>query len=197
MKIFRLINEKVITVFIISMVAIISVSSYLSNVEKEDLKDSLASVMSVRENKKDNTVENLDLIEDRTKLGGLTIRKKTYDEMTFAEVNEALNNGTLELKYSELYTYSAGRLTKNKGAIYFNGHKETYYSQKVLPGASLRIPGRHVADDGTIRDGEGYICVAANTAYMSKGTILITSLGPAKVYDSGCAVGVIDIYVNW
>ena len=197
MKFFRLINEKVIAVFIISMITIISVSSYLSNVDKEELKDALASVTSVRENKKEDIIEELDLIEEPTKLGGLTIRKKTYDEMTFAEVNEALNNGTLELKYSDLYTYSPSRLTKNKGAIYFNGHKETYYSQRVLPGTSLRIPGRHVAADGTVRDGEGYICVAANTAYMSKGTILITSLGPAKVYDSGCAVGVIDIYVNW
>lgn len=197
MKFFRLINEKVIAVFIISMITIISVSSYLSNVDKEELKDALASVTSVRENKKEDIIEELDLIEEPTKLGGLTIRKKTYDEMTFAEVNEALNNGTLELKYSDLYTYSPSRLTKNKGAIYFNGHKETYYSQRVLPGTSLRIPGRHVAADGTVRDGDGYICVAANTAYMSKGTILITSLGPAKVYDSGCAVGVIDIYVNW
>lgn len=197
MKFFRLINEKVIAVFIISMITIISVSSYLSNVDKEELKDALASVASVRENKKEDIIEELDLIEEPTKLGGLTIRKKTYDEMTFAEVNEALNNGTLELKYSDLYTYSPSRLTKNKGAIYFNGHKETYYSQRVLPGTSLRIPGRHVAADGTVRDGDGYICVAANTAYMSKGTILITSLGPAKVYDSGCAVGVIDIYVNW
>lgn len=197
MNIFRLINEKVIVVFIISMVTIISVSNYLSNVDKKDLQNALASVSMVRENKKEDVVETLDLIEEPTKLGGLTIRKKSYDEMTFAEVNEALNNGTLELKYSDLYTYAPTRLSKNKGAIYFNGHKETYYSQNVLPGTSLRIPGRHVAADGTVRDGDGYICVAANTSYMSRGAILITSLGPAKVYDSGCAVGVIDIYVNW
>ena len=66
-----------------------------------------------------------------------------------------------------------------------------------MPGTSLNIPGRHVADDGTIRDGDGYICVAADGAYMPKGSILITSLGPAKVYDSGCAYGIIDIYVSW
>ena len=33
--------------------------------------------------------------------------------------------------------------------------------------------------------------------FMSKGSVLITSLGPAKVYDTGCAHGVIDIYVDW
>ena len=194
---FKLINEKVIAVFAVSMITVVAVSNYLSSIDKQTLQNALASVSMVRENKITNEEEILDTIEEPTKLGGLTIRKKTYDEMTFAEVNEALNNGTLELKYSDLYTYSSSRLTKNKGAIYFNGHKETYYSQRVLPGYSLQIPGRHVADDGTVRDADGYICVAANTAYMSKGTILITSLGPAKVYDSGCAVGVIDIYVNW
>lgn len=194
---FKLIDKRVITVFIVSILCVVATSNYLSHVDKKELKDALASVVTIKENKKTNEVEILDTIEEPTKLGALTIRKKTYDEMTFEEVNEALNNGTLEMKYSDLYTYSASRLTKNKGAIYFNGHKETYYSQNVLPGASLNIPGRHVADDGTVRDGDGYISVAANTAYMSKGTILITSLGPAKVYDSGCAVGVIDIYVNW
>ena len=198
MKIFKLINEKVIVAFILSIVTIYAFSNYLSNVDKKDLQNALASVSMVRENKEEEEkIEILDKIEETNKLGALTIRKKTYDEMTFSEVQEALNSGNLELKYSDLYTYASTRLTKNKGAIYFNGHKETYYSQRVLPGTSLQIPGRHVADDGTVRDGEGYICVAANTAYMSKGTILITSLGPAKVYDSGCAVGVIDIYVNW
>ena len=197
MNIFRLINEKVIAVFLVSMLTVIAFSTYLSNVDKEDLQKAVASVSMIKENKKEEKEEVLDLIEDKVKLGGLTIRKKTFDEMTFAEKEEALRNGTLELKYSALYTYSSARLSKNKGAIYFNGHKETYYSQRVLPGTGLRIPGRHVADDGTIRDGDGYISVAANPSFMSKGTILITSLGPAKVYDTGCSHGIIDIYVNW
>lgn len=197
MNLFRLINKKVLLVFAISMTTIITVSSCLSNIDENNLRKAVASVGMVLENEQDEEIETLDMIEEPTKLGGLTIRKKTYDEMTFEERTTALNNGTLELKYSGLYTYASTRLSKNKGAIYFNGHKETYYSQNVLPGTSLRIPGRHVADDGTVRDADGYICVAANTAYMSRGAILITSLGPAKVYDSGCAVGVIDIYVNW
>lgn len=121
----------------------------------------------------------------------------SYDEMSIEEKEQALNAGTLALEYSALYTNSSERLSVSKGALYFNGHKETYYSEKVLPGTGLAIPGRHVADDGTIRDQDGYICVATNQEYMAKGTILITSLGPAKVYDSGCAYGVVDIYVSW
>lgn len=120
-----------------------------------------------------------------------------YDNMSIEEKEQALNNGTLHLEYSGLYTNSSDRLTVARGALYFNNHKETYYSEKVLPGASLNIPGRHVADDGTVRDGDGYICVATNYEYMAKGTILITSLGPAKVYDTGCAYGTVDIYVSW
>ena len=122
---------------------------------------------------------------------------KTYDEMTLDELNAAVVAGTLKMEYSAFYTNSSSRLTKSKGAQYFNGHKETYYSQRVLPGNSLRIPGRHVADDGTIRDGDGYICVAADSGYLSRGSVVVTSLGPGKVYDTGCAYGVIDIYTNW
>ena len=120
-----------------------------------------------------------------------------YDNMSIEEKENALFEGSLHLEYSGLYTYSNERLTVSKGALYFNNHKETYYSEKVLPGTGLNIPGRHVAEDGTIRDGDGYICVAANQDYMAKGSILITSLGPAKVYDTGCAYGTIDIYVSW
>lgn len=131
------------------------------------------------------------------------LSRKTVKE----PVNQVVNVGTkakstgvsdtITLQYSERYNVSSNPLTSFKGVVYYNGHRETYYSQKVLPGNGLNIPGRHVADDGTIRDGDGYICVAANSAYMQKGTTLMTSLGPAKVYDCGCAYGTIDIYVNW
>ena len=121
----------------------------------------------------------------------------SYDDLTVEEREEALQNGTLALEYSGLYTNSSDRLTKSRGALYYNGHKETYYSEKVLPGSGLAIPGRHVADDGTIRDEDGYICVAADWSYMPKGSVLVTSLGPAKVYDTGCSYGTIDIYVSW
>lgn len=136
--------------------------------------------------------------ESKTELSRKTVKEP---------VNQVVNVGTkakstgvsdnITLQYSERYNVSSNPLTAFKGVVYYNGHRETYYSQRVLPGNGLNIPGRHVADDGTIRDGDGYICVAANSAYMQKGTTLMTSLGPAKVYDCGCAYGTIDIYVNW
>lgn len=83
------------------------------------------------------------------------------------------------------------------GSVYYGDHKETYYSQNVLPGGALAIPGRHVAFDGTVRDGNGYICVASDYGFKSYGEVVATSLGWGKVYDTGCSYGTIDIYVAW
>lgn len=56
------------------------------------------------------------------------------------------------------------------GVVYHNGNKYTYYSQSVLPGGGLNIPGRHV-DDGFVKDADGYICIA-NSA--PNGTVVDT-----------------------
>ena len=109
----------------------------------------------------------------------------------------AIGGQTIELLYSGRYNVCSNPLTASMGVKHFNGHRETWYSQKVLPGGGLKIPGRHVADDGTVRDGEGYIVVASDLSYLSRGSVVLTSLGPGKVYDTGCAYGTIDIYVNW
>ncbi len=89
----------------------------------------------------------------------------------------------------------SGGLTPSKGRIWFNGHSETYYSQKVLPGGGLAIPGRHIASDGTIRDKDNYIVVASDD--YPKGTVVQTSLGAGKVYDTGSGKGNIDLYTDW
>lgn len=116
-------------------------------------------------------------------------------ETTKAVETTASSNS--ELKYDEPYYVCDNPLNAPMGVKYYNGHRETWYSQKVLPGGGLRIPGRHVAQDGTIRDGDGYIVVASDLSYLSRGSIVQTSLGPGKVYDTGCPYGTIDIYVNW
>lgn len=98
-------------------------------------------------------------------------------------------------------SYSApqqeGVLTAQGGVNYYNGVKETYYSQKVLPGGGLDIPGRHVEpSDGTVRDGDGYIVVAASD--KAKGEVVETSLGTGKVYDTGyMGANHLDIYTDW
>lgn len=93
------------------------------------------------------------------------------------------------------YVISSGGLTPSKGRIWYNGHTETYYSQKVLPGGGLAIPGRHIASDGTIRDADGYIVLASDD--YPRGTVVETSLGAGKVYDTGSGSGNIDLYTDW
>ena len=95
------------------------------------------------------------------------------------------------------YPSGPGQLNPWVGVVYFNGHRETYYSQRVLPGYGLKIPGRHVASDGTIRDSSNYICVAAHLDEYSRGQVVQTSHQPGKVYDTGCAKGTIDLYTDW
>ena len=120
------------------------------------------------------------------------------DEIVETEPEPIIDPYTgVELKYSESYYVCDNPLTSSMGVKEFDGHRETYYSEHILPGGGLNIPGRHVADDGTIRDGDGYICVASDLSYLDRYSILLTSLGPAKVYDTGCAYGTIDIYVSW
>lgn len=164
--------------------------------EALNMKNIVASAIDVKEgNKEEKTSELSTNIEMETAPAAYLKIEKVFSEISLDEAIAALNDGTLKMEYSGVYSYNG--LNKRRGAIYFNGHRETYYSEKVLPGNGLRIPGRHVADDGTIRDENGYICVAADPGFLARGTVLITSLGPAKVYDSGCAYGTVDIYVNW
>ena len=114
-----------------------------------------------------------------------------YDEI------QSMVNAKYPATPTVAHEYSGGGLTKRDG-VYWNpntGLKETWYSQKVLPGGGLKIPGRHVNNEGFVCDVDGYICVSSST--YPKGTIIETSRGMGKVYDSGCAPGVLDIYVNW
>ena len=174
----------------------------IKEIEEIDIKNMAASAsMILTDSEKEQSPESVSLLSEvEMEVAPSAIKKtpmQTYEEMSIQDREAALYAGTLPMEYSGFYTYSGDRLTMSKGAQYYNGHKETYYSERVLPGTSLNIPGRYVADDGTVRDGDGFICVAADPGYMGRGSVLITSLGPAKVYDSGCAYGTIDIYVNW
>lgn len=84
---------------------------------------------------------------------------------------------------------------RTQGVIYANGIKYTWYSEKVLPGGGLNIPGRHVDGNGYVCDGDGYICVAS--CDYAQGTVLSTPFGPAKVYDVCPTGGIVDVYVSW
>jgi hypothetical protein len=82
------------------------------------------------------------------------------------------------------------------GVIRWGGYKWTWYSQKVLPGGGLRIPGRHVDKSGYVCDKKGYIVIAHRT--LKKGKVINTPLGKkAKVYDRCPTKGIVDVFVSW
>ena len=194
-------NEQLITS--LKNVALIEVP-FLSVLKANE--KSIADIQSVAnelKNYEENFIETVttqlkeELAEAQEESTKLKI-KIAEDELELEKLIENLPKFEgVTLQYSASYNITSNKMTPTKGVVYFNGHKETYYSQKVLPGGGLNIPGRHVADDGTIRDGEGYIVVASDLSFLPRYSLVMTSLGPGKVYDTGCAYGVIDIYVNW
>lgn len=102
-----------------------------------------------------------------------------------------------DLHYFNTYNVTNNRITRKNGVVRYNGHRETWYSTREAAGKTTArsIPGKHIAEDGTIRDENGFVCVASSD--LAFYTTLLTTAGPAKVYDTGCSSGTIDIYTNW
>ena len=126
----------------------------------------------------------------------VTDRVAVTTEETTGEI-DADGYGWVQLQYSAEYHIREDHLTRTNGSIDVFGHHETWYSTNEGCGqtTAVPIPGKHVADDGTIRDEDGYICVASSDLKMY--SIVMTSVGPGKVYDTGCSSGTIDVYTNW
>ena len=95
--------------------------------------------------------------------------------------------------------YYSGDEFRFEGRVVDGDHEYTWYSEDVLPGEGLDIPGRHVDDEGYVRDGDGNLCVASNG--YSYGTVLDVPFGDGKavVYDCCEDEGdeLIDVYVSW
>lgn len=91
------------------------------------------------------------------------------------------------------YQENGSGLTKSGGVNYHEGRTETYYSSNVL--YHKDTASWTLGDDGVYRDSEGYVVVSASDVPM--GSTVSTSLGEGKVYDTGCANGITDIYTNW
>ena len=83
---------------------------------------------------------------------------------------------------------------RSQGTTNDGNYDYTWYSQRVLPGGGLNIPGRHVDEDGFVRDENGNLCIAARD--LDKGTEVDTPFGKAVVYDY-CPNGNLDIYTDW
>lgn len=100
----KLLNDKVISVFIISMITLISVSSFLSNIDKSDLKNTFASINSTQKEEKEVIDDSLISKEE-----ALTKRIIVFDNMTLSELSDKLNRSmkdTLSGKGELLASYS-------------------------------------------------------------------------------------------
>lgn len=143
----------------------------------------------------EETTEAVESTESTESTQVVTEETVTDEEST--EATEQRTENGIALLYSETYPKTDGHLTKSNGVVYYNGHKETWYSIHE-PGQTVTardIPGKHIADDGTIRDADGYVCVASSD--LSFYSVVMTTVGPGKVYDCGCSHGTIDVYTNW
>lgn len=92
-----------------------------------------------------------------------------------------------------------GRKLRRSGVLKWKGYRFTWYSQRILPGRGLKIPGRHVDKQGFVCDRDGYIVVASTRAMRKKRTVVPTPFGKyGKCYDCGAGSSRWrDVYVAW
>lgn len=83
---------------------------------------------------------------------------------------------------------------RSAGIVNWGSYRFTWYSQNVLPGGGLDIPGRHVNSTGFVCDCDGFIVAA--TAY-GRGTTGNSPWGAWKSYDTGVSGNTVDLYTNW
>ena len=173
---------------------------------------------SIKENKNlESKIQNLNTTIDSQVSDNLILKQKIKNKnsrirelkgqiIVLQKNNEKILNENTDLtnkikKYTSTYAtsssvlYSANKF-KNIGVVYWNGWKWTWYSQRVWPGGGLRIPGRHVDNNGYVCDGNNYICLASST--LPYGTVINTPFGKqGKIYDTGCATDTVDVYVDF
>ena len=78
-----------------------------------------------------------------------------------------------------------------------SGYSYTWYSQNVLPGGGLNIPGRSVDDEGYVIDADGNVCIASDDLPYGTEVDIPFGSGKGKVYDCGSGYGNLDIYTSW
>lgn len=83
---------------------------------------------------------------------------------------------------------------RSAGVVNWGDYRFTWYSQNVLPGGGLSIPGRYVNNAGFVCDGNGYIVAA--TAF-GRGTTGNSPWGVWKSYDTGVSGNTVDLYTSW
>lgn len=122
-------------------------------------------------------------------------KEELEEEIKRVEESKALQKRQ-QTTYVSTASYESGydHDFKSQGTVSDGEYNYTWYSQRVLPGGGLDIPGRHVDDDGFIRDEDGNLCIASKN--LEKGSEVDTPYGKGIVYDV-CPNDNLDIYTDW
>lgn len=91
------------------------------------------------------------------------------------------------------------RKFRRAGVLRWGGKKWTWYTQRILPGRGLHIPGRHLDKNGFVCDKDDYIVVAITRSARQKRLVVPTPFGKyGKCYDCGCGGSAWrDVYTAW
>ena len=95
--------------------------------------------------------------------------------------------------YESSYSYSGDGFMQEGVRAGVDSDTETWYSSNQA--YHYRTSEWSPDDEGYYRDSDGYYVVASND--YPEGSVVTTSKGEAKVYDSGTDSGNIDMYVAW
>lgn len=174
------------------VVSVLRYHSVLDTAEQEKIDGLLSQKQQLDEAKSQLEQESSD-----ADAAADAAKEKYEDARAAAEKVANSSSGSSNSLSSDASAYerSGSGLTKSAGVNNYNGHRETYYSSRVL--YHYMTPQWSLDSEGFWRTSEGYYVVAANSGEYSKGTLLDTSKGTAEVLDSGCAYGTLDFYVNW
>lgn len=126
---------------------------------------------------------------------------KSRDKTTLKQGNFITDGATAVLKIKRAVLTPTGipllfkptplTLTKSKGAQLYTDnsgvtHRETYYDLPMNVVISACGNGNYrIRSDGAKIDKDGYILVAANYGVYPRCSVVETSMGPGKVYDTG------------
>ena len=132
--------------------------------------------------------------EEVTEMLTTTAMLTTTTETTTETTTTTTTETTKETTIKAVSRGCEARSFIRDGELFYGGWKFTWYSENVLPGRGLKIPGRY-SDGNFVRDEDGYIVLACID--VPKGTVIDTPFGEGKVYDDGCPHGVVDVYTSW
>ena len=182
-------------------------ASITSFKDYRDIKKEADAKLKAEEAKKKAEEEAKKKAEEEAKKAEEEAKKKSEEEKKAAEEaakqseesssqyesssDESSSYSTVQTSTERLYNLSDFMFS---GVVYWSGYKFTYYSQSVLPGGGLSIPGRHVNADGYVSDGDGYIVLAGSAPL---GTVYDTPFGyKGKIYDRGTSGNHLDVYIR-